>query len=198
MRWILPTLLAFVCLTAIAAARPYGQVAHNPADRLAAKPIDDYAYDRANHCYRRPSRGAEAMVAWLARNARGQFWGIMRCERLSRDSLSLHSEGRAVDWHLDASSARDRRSARRLILTLLASDRAGNPHALARRMGVQEIIWNCHSWWSGGDRLGPYSLCYDRKGRMRKNVDRTLAHRDHVHIGLSRAGARMGTSFWRR
>ena len=24
----------------------------------------------------------------------------------------------------------------------------------------------------------------------------TLAHRDHVHIGLSRAGARKRTSFW--
>ena len=64
-------------------------------------------------------------------------------------------------------------------------------------MGVQEIIWDCRSWWSGADRMGPYSLCYDRKGRRRKKVDRTLAHRDHVHIGLSRTGARMRTSFWR-
>ncbi|HYI37670.1 MAG TPA: hypothetical protein VEX39_13730 [Thermoleophilaceae bacterium] len=102
----------------------------------------------------------------------------MRCERLSRDSMSLHSEGRAIDWHLDSSSAGDRRAARRLILTLLATDRAGNPHALARRMGVQEIIWDCRSWWSGSDRMGPYSLCYDRKGRRRKKVNRTLAHRD--------------------
>ena len=122
------------------------------------------------------------------RNARGQFWGIMRCERLSKDSMSLHSEGRAIDWHLDVSRAADRRAARRLILTLLATDRAGNPHALARRMGVQEIIWNCRSWWSGADRMGPYSLCYTRKGKLRRKVDRTLAHRDHVHIGLSRTG----------
>ena len=198
MRWLLPTLVAFACLTAVAVARPYGPVAHNPANRLASKPIDDYRYDRAKHCYRRPSRGANAMVSWLTRNARGQFWGIMRCERLSRDSMSLHSEGRAIDWHLDSASAVDRRAARRLILTLLATDRAGNPHALARRMGVQEIIWDCRSWWSGSDRMGPYSLCYDRKGRRRKKVNRTLAHRDHVHIGLSRSGARMRTSFWRR
>jgi len=197
-RWLLATLLVFACLTAVAAATPYSRVAHNPADRLAAKPIDDYRYDRAHHCYRRPSRGANAMVAWLTRNARGQFWGIMRCERLSEDSLSLHSEGRAIDWHLDASRAADRRAARRLIMTLLATDRAGNPHALARRMGVQEIIWNCRSWWSGADRMGPYSLCYTRTGKPRKKVDRTLAHRDHVHIGLSRKGARMRTSFWRR
>ncbi len=198
MRWFLPTLLAFACLTAVAAATPYGSVAHNPADRLAAKPIDDYDYDRAKHCYKRPARGANAMVAWLSRNAGGQFWGIMRCERLSRDSMSLHSEGRAIDWHLDVSKPSDRRAARRLVLTLLATDRAGNPHALARRMGVQEIIWDCRSWWSGSDRMEPYSLCYTRNGKRRKNVDRTLAHRDHVHIGLTRDGARMRTSFWRR
>ena len=191
--------LVLVGLTAaVAGAAPYGTVGHNPANRLAAKPIDDYRYDRAHHCYKRPSKGATAMVAWLTRNARGQFWGIMRCERLSKESMSLHSEGRAIDWHLDASSAADRRAARRLIMTLLATDRAGNPHALARRMGVQEIIWNCHSWWSGSDRMEPYSLCYTRKGKLRKTVDRTLAHRDHVHIGLNRRGARMRTSFWAR
>ena len=30
----------------------------------------------------------------------------------------------------------------------------------------------------------------------RKKVNVTLAHRDHVHIGLSLAGARRRTSFW--
>ena len=73
----------------------------------------------------------------------------MRCEKLSRRNYSLHSEGRALDWHLDARNAADRRAGRRLIKLLLAPDRAGNPHALARRMGIQEIIWDCRAWWSG-------------------------------------------------
>jgi hypothetical protein len=94
-------------------------------------------------------------------------------------------------------AARRRRAARKLIGLLLATDRAGNPHALARRMGVQEIIWNCRSWWSGAERMGPCSVCFDRRGRARRHVDFTQAHRDHVHIGLSRAGAHMRTSFWR-
>ena len=71
----------------------------------------------------------------------------------------------------------------------------GNEHALARRMGIQEIIWNCRSWWSGATGMDPYSLCFDRKGKRVETSD-TLAHRDHIHIGLSRAGARMRTSFW--
>ena len=170
----------------------------NPADRLADLPIDDYAYDHARDCKRRPAPGALALVEWLERNARGVSWGIMRCERWGRNSASLHAEGRAVDWHLDASQPADRRAARALIELWLATDRAGNEHALARRMGIQEIIWNCRSWWSGSDGLGKYSACFTERGKSRKNVSYTEAHKDHIHIGLSRAGARMRTTFWSR
>ena len=189
-------LLASLALTAVASAelRP---VAGNPADRLASLPIDDYRYDRAHHCRRGPAKGTLALEAWLARNALGSSWGIMRCERLSKQSMSLHSEGRAIDWHLDVHDPRDRRAARRLIALLLAPDRAGNSHALARRMGIQEIIWNCRSWWSGSDDMDRYSLCFNRRGKPVRVSD-TLAHRDHVHIGLTRPGAAMRTSFWRR
>jgi hypothetical protein len=190
--------LSLLALSGLALARPYGSVSGNPADRLTRLPIEDYRYDHARRCRRRPSRGARLLAGWLERNARGELWGIMRCEKLSRRNYSLHSEGRAVDWHLDAHRRADRRAARRLILTLLATDKAGNPHALARRMGVQEIIWDCRSWWSGAERMGRYSLCYTRRGRRRKRVDDTLAHRDHVHIGLNLPGARARTSFWRR
>jgi hypothetical protein len=114
-------------------------------------PIDDYAYDKATDCRKKPTAGALALVDWLEQNAKGSSWGIMRCERWGKNSASLHSEGRAVDWHLDASRPADRREARRLIDLWLATDSAGNQHALARRMGIQEIIWNCRSWWSGSD-----------------------------------------------
>jgi hypothetical protein len=168
-------------------------VAGNPADKLAARPIDNYRYDHAHRCVKHPSKGALAMVGWLKRNSRGQFWGIMRCEKLNKRDFSLHSEGRAVDWHPASGSA-----AKKLIDTLLAPDKDGNEHALARRMGVQEIIWSCHSWWSGPGGMGPYSYCYDEHGKRKKHLDPTLAHMNHVHIGLNLKGARMQTSFWRR
>lgn len=167
-----------------------------PALAASLGPVDDYAYDHARKCVKKPAKGALAMQAWLEQNARGVTWGIMRCERLSRKNFSLHAEGRAIDWHLDARVPAERRAADRLIKRLLAADAEGNPHALARRMGVQEIIWNCKSWWSGSEGMEPYSLCVDRRGRKRKKVNVTLAHRDHIHIGLSRAGARRRTSFW--
>jgi hypothetical protein len=169
----------------------------NPADRLAEQPIDAYRYDHATRCRKRPMRGTVALEDWLTRNVRGQSWGIMRCERLSKQHFSLHAEGRAIDWHLDVRDPADRREARRLIDLLLAADKLGNEHALARRMGVQEIIWNCRSWWSGSEGMDRYSLCYDRKGRRLEHVDPTQAHRDHIHIGLNLPGARMRTSFWR-
>jgi hypothetical protein len=193
----LATLGALTLATA-AQALPAEPIAGNPADRLVRLPIDDYRYDHAKRCRKQPSKGALALQRWLERNVRGSFWGINRCEKLHGDDYSLHAEGRALDWHLDVSDRRDRRAAKKLIRMLLATDKAGNRHALARRMGIQEIIWDCRSWWSGGEGMERYSLCYTRSGKRRKRVDKTQAHRDHIHLGLSRAGARMRTSFWRR
>ena len=169
----------------------------NPADKLAELPVDPYRYDRATRCLKRPQAGTAALQGWLQRNARGASWGIMRCEKWGKDSASLHAEGRALDWHLNVHDPADRRAADRLLELLLAPDRNGVPHALARRMGIQELIWNCRSWWSGSAAMGRYSRCYDDEGR-RVKVDDTNAHRDHIHIGLNWPGARLQSSFWAR
>ena len=179
-------LLIVLCLTLLAAV---------PA-AVAASGIDPYQYDYATKCLKHPQKGTLALQRWLEKNARGVSWGIMRCEKLGRGK-SLHSEGRAIDWHLDVHNAGDRAEANRLIRLFLAKDAAGNNHALARRMGIQELIWNCRAWFSGDGGMRPYSVCFDSKGRPRK-VDDTTAHRNHIHIGLNWAGARMKTSFWRR
>jgi hypothetical protein len=183
--------LTVLCLGGVA-------LASNPADKLVRLPIDDFRYDQAKHCVKHPAKGMLALQHWLEANWRGVSWGIMRCEKLGKHNYSLHAEGRALDWHLDVHNAADRRAADSLIKLLLAPDRDGNEHALARRMGIQEIIWNCRSWWSGSEGMGPYSVCDDGKGRRKKHVDETLAHRNHVHLGMSLDGARMRTSFWRR
>jgi hypothetical protein len=118
-RLLAAVLVSLAAVPAARAAVPYAPVAHNPADRLASRPIDPYRYDRATRCRRHPSAGALALAGWLDGHVRGSSWGIMRCERLG-DGYSLHSEGRAVDWHLDAAVPADRRAARRLIELLLA------------------------------------------------------------------------------
>jgi hypothetical protein len=195
----LAALLLVGALLAPPAAHAYpttfGRVAHNPAEALAALPIERFTYDPATHCVKRPAAGALALQSWLGRHERGVSWGIMRCERWGKRSASLHAEGRAVDWHLDVHERADARAARHLISALLAPDSAGRPAALARRMGVQEIIFDCRAWFGGGGAptLTRYSAC-----AAGSKVDDTTAHRNHVHLGLTKRGAARRTSFWTR
>jgi len=189
--FVAAALLAVLAGSALAGLRP------NPANlpQLLKQPIEDEAYDYAEDCRKRVPPGTKALQAWLEDNVRGESWGITRCEALG-DGYSVHSEGRAIDWHLDASVPKERKAAKRLMRTLLKRDANGNTHALARRMGVQGLIFNCKQWFVGSAKLGPYSACYRKNGDKRAGVDRTLAHRDHVHIELNWAGAREQTSFW--
>jgi len=169
----------------------------NPADRLVAQPIDPETYDTATHCNPAPHKGVVDFERWLARHSTGVFWGSYRCEMWGKHSASLHAENRAVDWHLDVTNPSDRAEARRLIDLLLAPDSAGNEHALARRMGIEEIIWDCSYWGAGSADFGPYAPCYSKHGRLLKHVDPTVGHRNHIHFGFSKRGAAARTSFWR-
>ena len=201
MRLLLPAILLALLLPAAAHAYPQlpdplPPVLANPADALAELPIEDSEYDRAERCSKREKPGVVAMTAWLQANARGEYWGSYRCEKWGKRSASLHAENRAIDWHLDAAVPADVRAADRLFRLLLAPDRLGNPQALARRMGVQELIFDCGYWGAGMTGFDPYSPCHTKRGKRRKGVDRTTAHRDHVHIGISKAGAMARTSFW--
>jgi hypothetical protein len=198
------TLLAAV-LAMLVAAAPAGAfrlgrapvpVAHNPADHLVDLAPDPEVYDPATHCTNKPKPGMTAFVSWLQRYADGVFWGTYRCEMWGRHEASLHAEGRAVDWHLDVSDPSDRRAARRLIELFLAPDKVGTPHALARRMGVEEIIWDCSYWGAGMQDFIAYRPCENEHGEIRRHMDPTTAHRNHIHFGLSRAGAMRRTSYW--
>jgi hypothetical protein len=192
--------IAVMALTLVvagqAAAGGFRPVPGNPADKLVKVPIDDYRYDNAKGCRKHPSKGAEAMVAWLGANAGGSFWGIMRCERWGKGRASLHAEGRAIDWHLDARNPADRSAAEQLVRLLLAPDSLGNPQALARRMGVEEMIFDCGYWGAGMSQFEKYGPCFNQHGTRRKHVDPTVGHINHIHIGLTKAGAARRTSFW--
>jgi hypothetical protein len=191
--------LAFFSVPALFARaddQAFPAVRGNPADQLIDVPVDDFAYDFARKCTRYPKPGTRALEAWLGRHFRGESWGIMRCEKLSRRHYSLHAEGRALDWHLDVRDARDRAEAWRLIDTLLAPDQVGNQQALARRIGLQELIWDCQAWWAGSPVLVDYAPCFNKHGTRRRHMDPTRAHRNHIHLGLNREGAAMHTSFW--
>jgi hypothetical protein len=190
-RRLLLASLIVLALPALALART------NPADGLAHIPIEASVYDPATKCDDKVRRGVVKLQRWLEENVRGVFWGSYRCEKWGKHEASLHAENRAIDWHLDASSSADRRAADRLIGLLLATDSVGNAQALARRMGVEELIWDCWYWAAGMSEFQPYRPCYGKTGKPRKHVNVTVAHRDHIHIGMTKAGAAGKTSFWR-
>ena len=191
-------LLAVPAATASAFRLPtqLAPISGNPANRLVAVPIDDIRYDPATRCAPKEKPGVVRMVAWLQRNARGLNWGTYRCEKWGKHSASLHAENRAIDWHLDVRNAADRRAGKALIKLLLAPDAQGNPFALARRMGVEELIWDCSYWGAGMAQFKDYGPCYGRSGKRRKHVNPTVGHLDHIHIGMSKAGAAARTTFW--
>ena len=196
--------LILIALTVAAPAQAFRlgpdaarHVSGNPAEHFASLPIDDEVYDTATHCSSKPRKGVVAFQHWLERHARGVFWGSYRCEMWGKHEASLHAENRAIDWHLDVKNPADKREGRRLIELLLAPDREGNAHALARRMGVEEIIWDCSYWGAGSADFGKYAPCYGKSGKLRKHVDPTVGHRNHIHFGMSRRGAAARTTFWR-
>ena len=175
-----------------ALASPAAARTDNPADKFAQRPLDTLRYDQTHECTGKAQRGALALRHWLEANRAGSDWGIYNCRKTrTGSSLSLHAEGRAIDWHLDAGTKGGHRAGNKLVRTLLADDPRGRHFALAARMGVQEIIWNCKIWSAKHPRMSRYSTC-----DATSNV--TLQHRDHVHIGLNWKGARRLTTFWRR
>ena len=97
---------------------------------------------------------------------------------------SEHKEGRAFDWGVSIRSAADRASVQSLMKWLLQRDAYGNRFAMARRLGIQYMIWNRRIW-------GAYAA-----GSGWRKYTGSNPHTDHVHFSLSWAGARKKTSFW--
>jgi hypothetical protein len=155
------------------------------ADAVVAAPIDEYRSDPTGQtCATGPQAGATALRNELQRRfgGRGEIFNCRPVRGAKR--LSLHGEGRAVDWYRNVADPAEAAEAQRILEWLLGTDAQGNEHALARRMGVQEIIWNRRIWTARRHAEG---------WRAYSGVN---PHTDHIHIGLNWPGARMQTSHW--
>jgi hypothetical protein len=167
-----------------------------PARALGSSPLVDAPapYDGQRTCTTSPAPGTVALAHWLmATYPRTGSMGMMRgCHVGGR---SEHKDGRAFDWAADVRRKAQRRSAYAFIRKALATDAAGNAHALARRMGIMYFIYNDTIWSSYRDFAPrPYlnAAC-----KTRKKCSRTLRHKNHVHISLGLAGAAAQTSWYR-
>lgn len=158
---------------AIKAARPKYSAAIEP---LAA-------YQAQTTCSPSAKPGVADFAARLLRAKRTtRNLGIVRA--CSAGGRSEHKEGRAFDWGVNAKTAAGRATAAAMITWLFKTDKYGNKYAMARRMGIQYVIWNRKIW-------GAYSA--DSGWRKYTGANR---HTDHVHISFTWAGARKRTSFW--
>jgi hypothetical protein len=144
---------------------------------------DPGAWNGGRNCSDGYTKGAVALSRWINRHYRfsGNIGGYAcRQNTANPAQMSLHAEGRALDWMISAYNADQRRVVARFIRKVSA-----NNWRLARAMGIQELIWNRHIWTS-----------YRHTEGWRAYTG-PVPHTDHIHIGLNRAGASKRTSFYR-
>ncbi|MAY98864.1 hypothetical protein [uncultured Nocardioides sp.] len=158
----------------------------------AGAAIEDFArYQPEEKCSPKAKPGAAYLSGWLVRKYGG---GRGRVGAACTSSISEHQEGRAVDWSNDATTKAGRKRVKAFLKDVLAEDHRERPAAKARRMGIMYIIWNdqMYAAWRGFEPTDYLSSSCKRK----KKCSKTLRHRDHVHISLSRQGGFGNTSFY--
>lgn len=157
--------------------------------------IEDYAsYDPSASCHEKARPGTVRLARWIVKRYGGGTAGLGRdCKRRP---TSEHEAGSAFDWGVDARSKKDRQRVKAFKQHLFATDRQGNTDAIARRMGVMYLIWN-DRMYAAWNEFRPESYL-SSSCPSRKKCSRTLRHRDHLHLSLSRAGARGVTSWFER
>jgi hypothetical protein len=161
-------------------------------DRYHGLPIEGYAsWEPQQRCRRTPLPGTVELSRWAFERG-GRPGGLIRA--CGSGGTSEHKDGRAFDWMLDADRRRDAQAAKAFIRALRRTDRAGHADALARRAGVMYVIWDDRIW-SSWNRFDPEPYRGHGCRRLRQCSD-TLRHRDHVHVSLTRAGARARTSWY--
>lgn len=158
-------------------------------------PVDDYAsYQPEDGCRDKPMKGTKQLAAWITKKFDGGTASASM--RACSSSTSEHQDGRAIDWTMDAAKAADRDEVARFLKTLFATDADEEQHALARRMGIMYVIWNDHIYSSYGS---PHFDKRDYDGCPgQERCSKTLRHRDHVHISLSKPGGRAETTWYGR
>lgn len=176
--------VAATCIVAAGVAFMPAPAQAAPTAPVFGATIDAYAVsDPQDTCSETAKPGALGFRELALRNyPTTTDLGIVR--RCGADGASEHEEGRAFDWGVNANNAADRARAEELLAWLLATDRFGNKHANARRLGVMYIIWNHRIWGAYLPDQGwrPYTG--------------TNPHTDHVHVSFSWAGALKETTWW--
>jgi hypothetical protein len=164
--------LPFVGGTAEAATYP------KPSVRLPSALDVVTPYQKGYRCLSETLPGVLAFAKLLNATYGKHTYGTLR------SCGGEHGEGRALDWMLDASKPDQLALGNALTRWLSAKDSKGRPGAMARRLGINYIIWNRQQWyaWDPGMSWKPY---YG-----------SSPHTDHIHFSFTWDGAYERTSWW--
>ena len=170
------SVLAFPLLasTAQAATYPYPKPSRTlPAALDVAAP-----YQEGTRCLTENQPGAVAFAKLLNTTYGTRTYGILR------KCAAEHGEGRALDWMINAAKPDQLALANALTRWLVAPDAQGRPGAMARRFGINYIIWNRHQWKAWAPERGWI------------NYYGVSPHTDHIHFSFNWDGAYKRTSWW--
>ncbi len=135
-------------------------------------------YQKGYRCLTETQPGVLAFAKLLNATYGKHTYGTLR------QCAAEHGEGRALDWMLNADDPAQLALGNALTRWLSAKDSEGRPGAMARRFGINYIIWNRQQWyaWDPGMAWKPY---YG-----------SSPHTDHIHISFTWDGAYARTSWW--
>ena len=139
------------------------------------------SYQGQTRCDPSAKPGPIAFAQLLNQHYGTRYYGIAR---VCGSGVTEHSEGRALDWMINANDPQQKAIADAIVQWLSASDDKGNPGVMARRFGINYIIWNRQVWrayapergWAAYTGVSP--------------------HTDHIHITFTWDGAYLRTSWW--
>jgi peptidoglycan hydrolase-like protein with peptidoglycan-binding domain len=160
--------------SAQAATIPYPKPSRTLPTALDVAP----GYQEGTRCLTENQPGAVAFAKLLNATYGTRTYGILR------KCAAEHGEGRALDWMINASNADQKALANALTRWLAAPDAQGRPGAMARRFGINYIIWNRQQWKAWAPERG-WTAYYG-----------VSPHTDHIHFSFNWDGAYKRTSWW--
>lgn len=166
---------------------PSSAAAPVPATPVFPSTIDTARYDREETCDPTAKPGAVELVRIIQRTY-GTSLATNIPRACSGTGTSGHHSGRAVDWMTNSRVVAQGEQGDALVRWLLATDQYGNTNAMARRLGVQYVIWRSQTFSVYAPQRGwtEYNGCLTTRTAP---TDDNYCHRNHVHISLNWDGA---------
>jgi len=170
------SVLAFPLLSSPASATTYPFP--KPSRTLPAALDVAAPYQKGVLCLTENQPGAVAFAKLLNATYGTHVYGILR------HCAGEHGEGRALDWMIDSTKPANMGLANALTRWLVAPDSQGRPGAMARRFGINYIIFNRQQWkaWAPENGWVVYTG--------------SSPHTDHIHFSFNWDGAYKRTSWW--